>query len=313
MSGRPTRRPGAPTTAPLPTAAMTPEAPLAAALYPLPDADIDRFLQEDVPYGDLTTILLGIGARAGRMVFSTRHETVACCTEEAARLLERGGCHIELLEPSGTLLAAECPLLEVTGRADSLHMGWKAALNLLEAASGIATRMRTLVQEARVVAPGVEVVATRKVFPGTKSVATKAVYAGGGLPHRLGLSESVLVFAQHVAFLDGEEELWIRLHDLKKQAREKKIAVEVTDRAAAVRAAVAGVDIVQVDKMAPEELRNLVQAVRETSPATIVAAAGGINESNARAYAATGVDLLVTSAMYWGKPADIAVRMEAMG
>ena len=153
MSGKPARRPGAPTTAPLPTAAMTPEAPLAAALYPLPDADIDRFLQEDVPYGDLTTILLGIGARAGRMVFSTRHETVACCTEEAARLLERVGCHIELLEPSGTLLAAECPLLEVTGRADSLHMGWKAALNLLEAASGIATRMRTLVQEARAVAP----------------------------------------------------------------------------------------------------------------------------------------------------------------
>ena len=75
----------------------------------------------------------------------------------------------------------------------------------------------------------------------------------------------MLVFAQHVAFLDGEEELWIRLHDLKKQAREKKIAVEVTDRAAAVRAAVAGVDIVQVDKMAPEELRNLVQAVRDFS------------------------------------------------
>jgi molybdenum transport protein len=288
-----------------------PETSPTAALPRLPDADIDRFLQEDVPYGDLTTTLLGIGAKAGRMVFSTRHETVACCTEEAARLLERVGGHIELLEPSGTLLTAERPLLEVTGRADSLHMGWKAALNLLEAASGIATRTRTLVQEARAVAPIIEVVATRKVLPGTKSVATKAIYAGGGLPHRLGLSESVLVFAQHVAFLDGEEELWIRLRDLKKRAREKKISVEVTDRATAVRAVATGVDIVQVDKMEPEELRKLVRAVREASPATVVAAAGGINESNARAYAATGVDLLVTSAMYWGKPADIAVRMEA--
>ncbi len=121
----------------------------------------------------------------------------------------------------------------------------------------------------------------------------------------------MLIFAQHIAFLDGEEKLWIRLRDLKKRAREKKIAIEVTDRATAVRAAATGADIVQVDKMEPEELRRLVRAVREAAPAAVVAAAGGINENNARAYAATGVDLLVTSAMYWGKPADIAVRMEA--
>ncbi len=279
--------------------------------YRLPDEEIDRFLREDCPYGDLTTTLLQIGARAGRMVFATRHETVVCCTEDAARLLEKSGCVVTGVEPSGSLLAAGRVFLEASGQAAALHMGWKAALNLLEAASGIATRTHTLVEKAQVVNPTIEVVATRKVFSGTKAVATKAVYAGGGLPHRLGLSESVLVFAQHVAFLEGIQDLWARLPEIKHRAREKKISVEVTDQTSALAAAGAGADMVQVDKMGPEELRTLVQALRAVAPEVVIAAAGGVNEGNAAAYAATGIDLLVTSAMYWGKPADISVTMEA--
>ena len=69
--------------------------------------------------------------------------------------------------------------------------------------------------------------------------------------------------------------------------------------------------IIQVDKLGPEDLAALVKAVRAVAPQAAVAAAGGINLDNVKAYAATGVDLLVTSAMYWGKPADIGVAMEA--
>ena len=82
-------------------------------------------------------------------------------------------------------------------------MGWKVALNLLEAASGIATRTYALVEKARASNPDHRGGGHPEGLPGTKAVATKAVYAGGGLPHRLGLSESVLVFAQHVAFLEA--------------------------------------------------------------------------------------------------------------
>jgi molybdenum transport protein len=280
--------------------------------YPLPDAEIDRFLHEDCPYGDLTTALLEIGSKPGRIVFTARHETVACCTEEAARLFERLGCTVTALEPSATVVAERAPLLVARGQAGSLHMGWKPALNLLEAASGIATRTHVLVRDARTVAPAVEVVATRKVFPGTKAIATKAVYAGGGLPHRLGLSESVLVFAQHVAFLEDEQELWYRLPRIKERAKEKKIGIEVTDERGALAAAAAGADIIQIDKLGPEELSTLVRALRSAAPEAVVAAAGGINLDNVKAYAASGVDLLVTSAMYWGKPVDIGVTMEAV-
>jgi molybdenum transport protein len=283
------------------------------ATYRLMDEEIDRFLREDCPFGDLTTILLEIGAKPGRITFSTRHETTLCCTEEAARLLERQGCAVTLLEPSGSVLPEGRIFLEATGSAESLHTVWKAAVNLLEAASAIATRTRELVRSARSVNPAVEVVATRKIFPGTKAVAIKAVYAGGGLPHRLGLSESVLVFEQHRVFLGGSQELWARLPEIKNRAREKKIGVEVIDEAAALSAALAGADIVQVDKMGPEDLGRLVQTLRATSPGITIAAAGGVTQDNVEAYASTGVDLLVTSSMYWGKPADIAVSMEALG
>lgn len=282
----------------------------ASWLHSLSDEDIERFLHEDVPYGDLTTTLLEIGAQPGRMTFATRHETVICCTEEAARLLERVGCRVVSCEPSGTVLPAEQSLLVAEGEAGRLHAGWKVALNLLESASGIATRTKALMREAQAANPEIEVVATRKVFPGTKSVAVKAVYAGGAMPHRLGLSESILVFAHHASFLESDDELLRRLPELRRKAKEKKVSVEVTDRESALATAQAGAEILQIDKMGPEDLRSLVPLLREAAPTLVIAAAGGINETNAREYASTGVDLLVTSAMYWGKPADIAVTME---
>lgn len=290
---------------------MSKQSKVSSFAYPLLDEEIERFLHEDCPYGDLTTALLCIGNQPGRMTFTTRHETVACCTEEAARLLEKVGCTVGAMETSGTLLAKGETLLEVAGSAGALHMGWKAALNLLEAASGIATRTHRLVREARIANPSVEVVATRKIFPGTKAVATKATHAGGAFPHRLGLSESVLIFAQHTAFLGGAEELWARLPQIKSRAREKKIVIEVADQPSAIAAALAGADVVQVDKLAPYGLSRLVETLRDAAPTILIAAAGGINEDNIRAYAAAGVDLLVSSAMYWGKPADIAARMAA--
>lgn len=99
------------------------------------------------------------------------------------------------------------------------------------------------------------------------------------------------------------------LSDYRREASEKMISVEVTDREEALLAAAAGADIIQVDKLGPDQLAGLVQAVRATGLPVRIAAAGGVNESNAYQYASTGVDILVTSSMYWGKPADIAVSI----
>jgi molybdenum transport protein len=275
----------------------------------IPDSELEAFLVEDAPYGDLTTELLGIGGASGVITFRTRHRTAIACTEEAARLLEKAGCRASVLAPSGTMAEAGRPILEATGSAPALHLGWKVAVNLLEGACGIATRTHTMVTEARRANPDISVVSTRKIFPGTKRIATKAVYAGGASPHRLGLSETILVFDHHRAFLGGMDGFLARLSDYRREASEKMLAVEVSTLDEALLLANTGVDILQVDKLKPPQLAELVKAVRATGSIVKISAAGGINQENAYEYASAGVDILVTSSMYWGKPADIGVTI----
>jgi len=276
-------------------------------IYQLSDTDIERFIEEDMPYGDITTLLLGIGTLRGEISFTSRHSTVLCCTEEAQRVLENCGATVTSCLQSGSMVDAGVPILTASGSASSLHAGWKVAINLLEYASGIATRTRTIVNSARQVNPGITVLTTRKLFPGTKKIALKAIMAGGALPHRIGLSDSILVFRQHTAFMGGLDSFLDTVAALKDKAPEHKIIVEAETAEEALKIASAGVDVVQVDKLLPERLSLLVQQIRQLRPDVKISAAGGINSENAAAYAATGVDMLVLSSVYFGKPADIGV------
>jgi len=280
--------------------------------YQLSENDIDRFIEEDAPYGDLTTSLLGIGALQGKMTFTARNKTVVCGTEEAARVLEKCGAAVSCCLQSGTAVEAGVMFLSAEGSAASLHAGWKVALNLLEYASGIATRTAAIVTSARAVNPAVSVVTTRKSFPGTKKVAIKAIMAGGAMPHRLGLSESILVFRHHTAFQGGLESFLETLPSLKQRAPENRILVEADTTEEALKIAAAGADVVQVDKMPTEELSILVAGIHRHFPGIKVSAAGGINADNAALYAATGVDILVLSSVYFGKPSDIAALIHPL-
>ncbi|MBA3020397.1 ModD protein [Propionicimonas sp.] len=271
---------------------------------------IDRLLREDVPYFDLTTTLLGLPEVPARMTFRARTPVVAAATSLASGLCERVGCRIEAAAPDGRLVSADEELLAVVGTPAQLHLAWKVTANVLESAGGIATRTHQLVSAARAVSDSVEVYATRKVIPGTKELALAAVLAGGGLPHRLGLAETVLVFAQHTAFLGGVAGLVERLPKLVERACEKVVLVEVERLDDALAVAAAGAGGVQFDKVPPAQLADMVAALRAAAPAVRVIAAGGINATNAAEYAATGVSGLATSWMYGGAPADIAVTIE---
>ena len=276
-------------------------------IYQLSDNDIERFIEEDMPYGDITTLLLGFGTLKGEISFTSRNSTVLCCTEEASRVLENCGATVTSCLQSGSMVDAGVPILTASGSAGSLHAGWKVAMNLLEYASGIATRTRAIVNSAKMVNPSITVLTTRKSFPGTKKVALKAIMAGGALPHRIGLSDSILVFKQHTAFMGGLDSFLDTVAALKDKAPEHKIIVEAETAEEALKIVAAGVDVVQIDKLLPEKLSLLVEQMRQVRPDVKISAAGGINSENAAAYAATGVDMLVLSSVYFGKPADIGV------
>jgi len=273
----------------------------------LTDAEIDNLIEEDVPYLDLTTAALGISAKRGTIQFSPRADSVICGTEEASRILAHCGCAVTHIIESGAHVQKGQVCLSATGTAAALHAGWKISQNLLEYATGIASRTRDLVHAAQSVNPGITIVTTRKVFPGTKKIAIKGILAGGAFPHRLGLSETILIFKQHYAFLGGMQALVRRIPDVITQSRGKKVAVAIDTLEDAVLVASSKADIIQCDKMTVSGITAVATAVKQINSAVLVAAAGGINAENIRNYAGTGADMIVTTWPYFGKPADIQV------
>jgi len=274
-------------------------------------AELERLLADDVPYGDLTTEALGIGAARGIMRFVARDPMVLALVEDAAAIIELAGCRVELLARTGDCLAPGSLILTAHGEAAALLKSWKVAQTLIEIWSGVATSTRAIVDAARAVSPDIAVACTRKTIPGTKPFAVAAVKAGGAVMHRLGLSETVLVFPEHRAFLE-KVPLTEIVERLRRAAPEKRLVAEVTSFAAAVELAVAGFDVIQAEKFAPAEIATLVARMKAMSSVwnrPIVAAAGGINVGNVAAYAQAGADIVVTSSPYLAKPCDVQVRI----
>lgn len=275
--------------------------------YTFPDPQLEALLQDDAPWGDATTWGLGIGECQGRMEFRARHEQVVCCSEEAVRMGHLRGLSLEgAMVPSGTRAAAGQLLLTLTGRAADLHRVWKPAQTLMEYAAGVATATAELVAAARRGNPQVAVACTRKHVPGAKDLGVKAILAGGAAPHRLGLSDTLLVFAEHRAFL-GELPPGEAVRKLHQAWPERQVVVEVADLAEAALWIEAGADVIQLEKCEPEVVALVVALAATQIRPPLVAVAGGVNGRNAEAYAATGARVLVSSAPYNAPPRDVAV------
>lgn len=272
---------------------------------------LDAWLAEDLGIFDLTSTLLEIGTQPARISWVARQPMTLACTEEVARMATmRGGSVADCL-PSGRRVTPGTEIVSVQGAAQALLDCWKVGQNLLEYACGVATRTRAMVDVAALVNPDVGILTTRKHPPGLRRVAQKAALAGGAFPHRLGLSETVLVFPQHRALMPGGwKDVRQALARHRRHLAEKKIVIEANSYEDAREAARCGADVVQFDKVQPAQLTQWCPRLRTEWPHLRLLAAGGIRPDNAATYAATGVDALVTSSLYFGPPADIGVRIE---
>lgn len=275
-------------------------------------AEIDAWIAEDAGLLDLTSQLLTLGGESARIGFHLRQDGVAAATEEAARVLRHCGAEAEPRQASGQPVAAGSLLLEGWGAAGAVLRGWKVAQNLLEYACGVASATARMVDAVHAAAPGVAVLTTRKHAPGLRKLALAATLAGGALPHRLGVGETILVFPQHRALLGGWAVLRRRLQALGGALAEKTVVVEAHDLAAAEQAIAAGAQVVQFDKATPEQLAAWCPQLRARHPDVRLLAAGGICPGNAVDYAAAGVDALVTSSLHHAPPADVGVRVAPM-
>jgi molybdenum transport protein len=271
----------------------------------LSDHALFSLLQEDAPYGDLTVETLAIGDRPGEITFHVRDDMVICGVEEAARLLQLSGAEVRLHAATGQQAVAGTPLLSASGSVDALFTVWKVAQSLVESLSGVSTAAQKIVD----CAGSAGVACTRKHLPGIKAVMVKAVKAGGAVMHRYGLSESIMVTAEHRTFLQAAEAqgYLTRLQGLQP---EKKIVVETDDVESALALVQQGCQVIQLEKLTPAQVARVVAEAdrKQGGWRPVIAAAGGINAQNAADYAAVGVDLLVTSAPYFAKPRDVQVR-----
>jgi len=279
------------------------------ALPTLGDSALELFLNEDAPYGDVTTAALGIGSSPGELTFVARQPMVACGTEEAARLFELAGASARVHVFSGSQVALGAELLRATGSASALLLAWKVAQNLVEWTSGIASAAARLVAAVRQAGHAVPVACTRKAFPGTRYLASKAVVAGGATLHRLGLSESVLVFPEHREFVDQRAPGHGWLNELRTKERERRLTVEVTTMDQACAFATAGAEALQLEHFSAPAVAQCKALLGTLGLRPLLLAAGGVTEANAADYARAGADVLVSSAPYQARPMDVKVTM----
>ena len=215
----------------------------------IPDSELDALIQQDTPYLDLTTLGLDIGDEPGSLSFYTREACVLCCTEEVSRILTKLGLSTAYSLPTGTQIGAGELFFTAEGSVCDLHRAWKICQSLLSHCSGVATKARNMLSQVQAISPAISLTAARAHFPGTKALVTKAVVAGGVIPHRMGLSETVLIYETHIACMGGLEVFLERYPQQKSHFCEKKVFVETQSAETALRCLSVGVDAIQFFQM----------------------------------------------------------------
>ncbi|MFV0481441.1 MAG: ModD protein [Campylobacteraceae bacterium] len=273
------------------------------------DSTLDFWLKEDVSYIDLTTFSLGIGDEDATFEIYARDECILCGSEEIERLAKKLNINLLHVKSSGKKVKDKELVFKAFGKAKDIHILWRVSTNILSFASSIATRTNRLVTLAKEVNKNIAVGSTRKSTPATRALSTKAVLCGGGIIHRLGLSETFLMFDEHKVFFNSNDDIIKKLQELRHTLAEKTLSIEVKSVEEGTVFA-PFVDILQVDKLSPEDVNKIVLHVKTKNLKTKVAVAGGVNEKNIKEYAKTGADFLVTSSMFQNSSEiDFGVRI----
>lgn len=277
---------------------------------PVLQQQLRDWLAEDLGRGDLTAPALA-GAR-GRAHWVAKAEGVFCgggLAEPVFRLLD-GAVLVRQLVADGERVQPGQRLLELEGSAAALVAAERTALNLAMRLSGIATATAELV--AQLAGTGVALADTRKTTPGLRLLEKYAVRCGGGINHRLGLDDAAMLKENHLAWSGG---VGPAIAAVRASAPwPARVIVEAETEAEAEAAVRAGADGVLLDEFAPAALNELVPRLRTIAAEAgraVVLEASGVQPEQLRAYAATGIDLISTSApITRSRWLDLSMRFE---
>ncbi|MFZ9342597.1 MAG: carboxylating nicotinate-nucleotide diphosphorylase [Candidatus Nanopelagicaceae bacterium] len=264
-----------------------------------PDAinsKVSEALSEDSITDDLTSQATINQSQVSSARFVTRKSgVIAGCLVAAAVLEQCGIKEYELLVKDGQEVSANTELIRLNAETRAILKAERTALNFLSHLSGIATITNLWVKE--VSASKAAIRDTRKTTPGLRELEKYAVRMGGGLNHRMSLSDQALIKDNHIAAAGSVSEA---INRVKKAAPGALIEVEVDTLEQLKEALQCSVEIVLLDNMSIEQTKAAVEIARGSN--TKLESSGGLKLENAAAYAATGVDYLAVGALTHSAP-----------
>ncbi|MGG4132206.1 MULTISPECIES: carboxylating nicotinate-nucleotide diphosphorylase [Paenibacillus] len=251
---------------------------------------IKNWLREDVGAGDVTTsVTIPAGHQSKAVIHAKDHGFIAGIS--VAELV------FQVVDPSlvfrpmvqdGDEVTRGTTLAEVEGSTHSLLTGERLALNLLQRMSGIATRTRSYVDALEGLST--RLVDTRKTTPGHRMLEKYAVRIGGGANHRFGLYDAVMIKDNHIKGAGGITEAVKRARDVIPHTM--TIEVETENLTQVNEALQAGADIIMLDNMHPDQMREAVTVIRKQAPHVKVEASGNVSLDTIRGIAESGVDVI---------------------
>ncbi|MBQ7590601.1 MAG: carboxylating nicotinate-nucleotide diphosphorylase [Verrucomicrobia bacterium] len=258
-------------------------------------------LAEDVGTGDATTLALVPAELQSEAVMAARESLTVCglaFAVEAYRQLDPT-TQVTLCCKDGDTLAKGDPLLKVKGPSRALLTAERVSLNFLQRLSGVATIARRFVDE--VAGTKAKILDTRKTLPGWRMFEKYAVASGGATNHRIGLYDMILIKDNHLVALRDAQPNAVAAAVARARAAypQLKVEVEADNLTQVAQAVEAGADIILLDNMTNEMMR---EAVRSVQGRALLEASGGVNLKTVRGKAETGVDFISVGALTHSAP-----------
>ena len=271
---------------------------------------IEQALAEDLGWGDATTEALVPETQQGKASIIAKAKGIIAGVEVAKQVFLKvdPGLKSNILIKDGTEVKPGDIVARIEGKIASILKAERVALNFLQHLSGIASETGQYVRAVKGLP--VQITDTRKTTPGLRTLEKYAVRAGGGKNHRMHLGDGILIKDNHLAALRSQG---LSINEIVAKARQKtspklKIEIEVITPEEASEAAEAGVDIIMLDNMNLEDMRQAVQLIKGRA---LVEASGGITLDSIRAVAETGVDLISIGALtHSAKALDISLELD---
>ncbi|MDR2092999.1 MAG: carboxylating nicotinate-nucleotide diphosphorylase [Azoarcus sp.] len=270
--------------------------------------NVTAALAEDVGGGDITALLIPAQSHA-QAVIVTREAAVVCGTDwfDAAFAALSPEAVVNWRVRDGDVVSPGQTLCEVSAPARALLTAERTALNFLQLLSATATATRRYVDA--IAGTRARIVDTRKTLPGLRLAQKYAVAVGGGLNHRHGLYDGILIKENHIIAAGGVDKALKAAQALRKHDAFVEIEVETLGE---LRAALeAGAGMILLDNMGLDEMR---EAVRIADGRATLEASGGITLENVRAAAETGVDRISIGSLTKDvKALDLSLRLASGG